>query len=97
MSTQDEFVKDAKAQLDRWNAELKKMQAEAEKMSAEGQKQFKSQLDMIEARRAEAQATIEKIQKANMAAMQDMQKHLQEAWRAMEKGMAEARKHYMKD
>ena len=97
MSTQDDFVKEAKAQLERWNAELKKMQAEAEKMSADGRKQFEAQLEMMEKQRADAMANLEKVNSANMAAMQDLQRHFQEAWRSMEKGMTEARKHYMKD
>lgn len=96
MTGQDEFVADAKAQLDKWNAELKKMQAEAEKMSADAQAQFKTQIAAMETQRQQAAEHLEKIGKANMAAWQDMQSSFQSAWKAMEKGMEDARKRYTK-
>jgi hypothetical protein len=96
MASQDDYVAEAKAQLDKWNAELKKMQGEAEKMTADAQAQFKTQMDAMEAQRQQAVEQLEKMGKANMAAWQDMQSSFQSAWKSMEKGMEDARKRYMK-
>jgi phage-related minor tail protein len=76
MAGQDDFVKEAKAQLDKWNAEFKKMQADAEKMTADAQAQFKTQMEAMEAQRQQAMEQLEKMGKANMAAWQDMQSEL---------------------
>ena len=97
MSTQDDFVAEAKAQLDKWNAEIKELQAEADQMGTEAQAHLKAQMEMMEAQRAEAAAQLEKLGKANTAAWQDVQAGWQGAWKAMEKGMEDARKRYMKD
>jgi predicted nucleic acid-binding Zn-ribbon protein len=77
MAGQDDFVKEAKAQLDKWNAEIKKMQAEAEKMTADAQAQFKTQMEAMEAQRQQAMDQLDKMGKANMAAWQDMQSSFQ--------------------
>lgn len=91
----DEFVAQAKKQLDAWNAEIKKMQDNMQKMQADGAAQMKAQLAAMEEQRAAAQAQLEKMGEANVSAMQDMQSAYQEAWKTMEKGMDDARKKMM--
>jgi hypothetical protein len=96
MAGQDDFVKEAKAQLDKWNAEFTKMQAEAEKMTADAQAQFKTQMDAMEGSVSRPWSSWKRWARRTWRHGRTCSPSFQNAWKAMEKGMEDVRKRYMK-
>jgi hypothetical protein len=94
MTTQDVYIEQAKAQLDRLNAEIKKMRAEAEATQSAGKAEFARQLDEAKQRRDEAEAELSRIAEASGAAWADMKDSFEQAHKALADGVEKARSHY---
>lgn len=91
MIDQNEFFNQAKAQMDKWQAEMKDLQTTA---MAKGQEQFKQQLDTMNTQRKEAEKQLEALGKANTSAVKEMQDGVGKAWKEMEKSMEAVRKQF---
>lgn len=91
MTDQNDFFKQAKAQMEQWQSEIQKLQKEA---MATGQAQAKAQIEAMNAQRKEAEQQLEKIGSASAAARKDMQAGFDKTWKEMEKSMEAARKRF---
>lgn len=90
----DEYVEQVKAKLDEWNAELKKLEAESEKAQVQLSEQFREQLAEARKRRDEAQEWLNKLQKANEAAWEDMLQGTEKAWQGFADAFKRARSRF---
>lgn len=95
MADKNDFMAQAKAQMDAWTAEMTKMQGQIQAAGTKGQEQMAKQMESLNEQRAHAQKHMEDLGKANMDAAKEIQATMQTAWKDMEKSMEDARKKFM--
>ena len=95
MAEKTDFMAQAKAQMDAWNAEMRKMQAKMMEAGAQQQEQMQKQMASLQEQRDHMQKHMEELGRANMTAVKEIQSTMQDAWTEMKKSMEAARKKFM--
>lgn len=90
----DQYVEQLKSKLDEWNAELAKLEAEGERTQAQMSKALQEQIAEARKRRDEAWEWLNKLQKANESAWDDMVKGTEKAWDAFSDALKKARSRF---
>ncbi|MBA1146121.1 hypothetical protein H0Z60_03510 [Ectothiorhodospiraceae bacterium WFHF3C12] len=90
----DQYVEQLKSKLDEWNAELARLEAEGERTQAQLSKGLEEQLVEARKRRDEAWEWLQKLQKANESAWDDMVKGTEQAWDAFSDALKNARNRF---
>lgn len=85
MSQRDEYVKNMKAQLDRWNADIDQWEAESRR-----------QLQSLRQQRDQAMVQLNLLQSAAGSAWTDLQRGADEAWARMREAFEKAGAHFQK-
>ncbi|WP_273524577.1 hypothetical protein [Rhodosalinus sediminis] len=80
MSDRDKYVEEAKAQLDRWNAQIEELQQKMQSAEAQARKDYENQLEELRAQRDAAQKQLDKMREASDAAWDDMKAGFDRAW-----------------
>ncbi len=96
MATQDTYIAEAKAQLDRLNAEITKLRAEVDASQSEGKAELARRIEDLKAQRDTAQAELERLRGASGEAWSDLKDGFETARRALADGIDKARSHYQK-
>ena len=94
MATQDAYVAEAKAQLDRLNAEIKKLRAEAEATHSEGKAELSRRLEDLRTQREKAEVELDRLRSASAEAWTDMKDAFEKARHALADGIDKARNQY---
>ncbi|HUL56282.1 MAG TPA: hypothetical protein VLT60_04755 [Usitatibacter sp.] len=89
MKDRDQFVKDLKSSLDRWNAEAAKWEARAEQSRD-------AYLAAYHAKRDEALYQLKLLEKASSSAYDDVAKGTDLAWKALSEAYDKALTHFEK-
>ncbi|NIP59819.1 MAG: hypothetical protein GWM92_16050 [Gemmatimonadetes bacterium] len=90
MRTRDEWVEQAKAKLDEWNAELDRLEGKAQSAKAEREAQYRRVIERLQGYRDEARERLEEIQRAGDDAWDDLREGLQKSWSALTEGFRAA-------
>lgn len=80
MSDRDKYVEEAKAQLDRWNAQIDEVQQKMRTAEAQARKDYEKQLEELRAQRDAAEKQLDKMREASDAAWDDMKAGFDRAW-----------------
>lgn len=94
--TRDEYVKQLKEQLDRWNGDVTKWEAQAKSAKADLKTRYEKQLEALRAQREQAQYNLRLLENASATAWSDFTAGADEAWKQMREGVAKARTHFEK-
>lgn len=77
MVTKENLQKQAKAQLEKWDAQISELQAKADQASAETKLQYQQQLQTLQEKRQQAQQKLEDLKAASGDALQEAQTGLE--------------------
>ena len=92
--TRQEFVKKMKTQLDKWNAQIDVMGEKADKVEASMRDEYNKQLETLIAKREDARAKLEKLEKASDSAWEDLKSGVEMAWRSVSEAVDSATNRY---
>ena len=96
MKKREEYVKNLKEQMDRWNADLSKWEVQAKTAQADMKNRYDKQLEALRAQREMAHYNLRLLESASATAWNDFTKGADEAWERMREGVAKARSHFEK-
>ncbi|APV52083.1 hypothetical protein BWI17_21880 [Betaproteobacteria bacterium GR16-43] len=96
MKKRQEYVDALKVRLDQWNADVAKWEAQAASAREDLRERYKKELDVVRARREEAQYQMKLLQGASATAWEEFTKGADEAWDRMQAAIAQASKHFAK-
>ena len=96
MRTRDEYVKNLKVQLDRWNAEMANWESQAKAAQAEMKVRYDKDLENLRLQREKALYNLRLLENASSSAWNDFTKGADEAWDRMRDAFAKSRTHFEK-
>jgi len=82
------------ARLEEISAEIRKLKAEADKAGAEGRAKMYEEIRRLEQQEDEARAHVKKLREAGSAAVEDMVKGAEQAWKSLADAVDQARKRF---
>jgi len=87
----DEYVKNLKDQIDRWNAEAAKLEARAKQAQAGAKAEYAKQIEQFRKRRDDAMSEMRRIQAASMDAWGELVRGADAALKSMQEAFEKAR------
>lgn len=90
MGANADYVSKMKTQLKQWDAEVDALAAKGENASAEARSIYQEQIRELRASRDAAQKSFQEMRAAGEAAGAKMKVGMEEAWKAMKKGLDRA-------
>lgn len=90
MNTQEAYSQKFEAHLKEADAALDKLAAQAENAQADAKLGFKEQVKALRAKRDEFGREVSKINKANAAAIKDIQSGVERAWNELSESLKSA-------
>ena len=90
MGANTDYVSKMKTQLKQWDAEVDALAAKGENASAEARSIYQEQIRELRASRDAAQKSFQEMRAAGEAAGAKMKVGMEEAWKAMKKGLDRA-------
>ena len=90
MGANADYVSKMKTQLKQWDAEVDALAAKGENASAEARSIYQEQIRELRASRDAAQRSFQEMRAAGEAAGAKMKVGMEEAWKAMKKGLDRA-------
>lgn len=94
--TRDEYVKNLKDQLDRWNADMSKWETQAKGAQDDLKKRYATQLDTLREQREKAAYQLRLLEGASATAWSEFTKGADEALDRMREAVTKARSHFDK-
>jgi len=92
----DEYVKNLKDQIDRWNAEAAKLEARAKQAQAGARAEYTAQLEQFRKRSDDALKEMQRIQGASMQAWGELARGADAALKNMQAAFEKARASFEK-
>ena len=90
MGANSDYVSKMKTQLQKWDADVDALAAKGENASAEARSIYQEQIRELRASRDAAQKSFQEMRAAGEAAGAKMKVGMEEAWKAMKKGLDRA-------
>ena len=96
MKTRDQYVKQLKTQLDRWNEDVARWEGQLEATKRKADSRWRADLKKVRAEREKALYQLTLLEKASEAAWRDFTAGADEAWTALGRAFEDARTHFEK-
>jgi DNA-binding transcriptional MerR regulator len=90
----DAYVEKMKTKIDRWKVEIDKLQAKADRAKTDAQIQYRHQMQELMAKRHDLEEKMMELQKAKVAAWQDMKAGVDTARHALGKSIKAAKSRF---
>lgn len=95
MTTRDEFIEQAKATLDRCNAEIDEWDTKARHLAADAKGRYQSRMDELVSRRDAARAKLHELRHASVDAWHDLKVGVEAAFEALKNALEKMRAHFV--
>lgn len=96
MKTRDEYVRELKQRLDRWNTDVDKWEAQLKSAKAGADKRLHADLEKLRDQREKALYNLKLLEGASASAWGDFMKGADAAWDSMAQSIEKARTHFEK-
>ncbi|MFW6207003.1 MAG: hypothetical protein ACOC5J_03630 [Gemmatimonadota bacterium] len=96
MKERDQWVENAKAKLDEWNAELDELEAKARVAKAEQKARYQRLLASLREYRDRLRNRISEVEEAGDAAWDDLKEGAERGWRSLREGFRAAVEEFRK-